>query len=125
MNKIEPRKLHPVQGPLVRIASIERMLNNHVEYPTPESRLIVAVICQAFVDCNTGSERLREQEKQFFFDGRLDKYAALIGISANFVREVALKTRYLRPAAIKRVPMGKAVPHTFSNHKSKQGGVHA
>lgn len=130
MTKIEPRKLHPVQGPLVRIASIERMLNNHVEYPSAESRLVVAVICQAFVDCTTGSEKLRERERSFFFDGRLDMYASLIGISANFVREVATKTRYLQSAPTKRAPFVKPQPLARTRARptttpSKKGGVHA
>lgn len=80
---------------LVGIRAIERLLLRHATGPTPEKRLIVAVICQAMTDSRCGNkDELRSG--RLFLEGRnLDVWAVLVDLNPVFLREVACKTHYL------------------------------
>ena len=84
--------------PLVSIRVIERLLLRHATGPTPEKRLIVAVICQAMVDSRCGSRDDRRTAQDFLRSGVLDGWANLVDLHPAFVREVARKTHYLPDA---------------------------
>ena len=82
--------------PLDLIAErVERLLLRHVDQLCPETRLVVSVIRQAFVDlCDVSRDRRRDA-RRFFLDGRLDDWCELVGLNPAFVREIAYKTGYL------------------------------
>jgi hypothetical protein len=81
--------------PLVGTSAIERMFLRHVQFASPEARLCVGVIRQAFVDLCGPSHEARRDARRFFRDGRLEAWCDLLDLSPEFVREVALKTGYL------------------------------
>jgi hypothetical protein len=81
--------------PLVKIHAIERMFLRHALGPTPEKRLVVAVICQALVDARTGSRHEQRTARRFLGGPDLDAWADLVGLPAAFVRDVAIRTHYL------------------------------
>lgn len=81
--------------PLVGIRAIERLLLRHAIGPTPEKRLIVAVICQAMVDSRCGNKDELRSGRSFLEGRDLDAWAALIDLNPVFLREVARKTHYL------------------------------
>ena len=56
---------------------------------TPEGNLIFAIISQALSDADKGYQEAR----RFFFDGRLDAIAPLIGLSPQFIRELVAMVR--------------------------------
>ena len=84
--------------PLIGVSLLERLLLRHVSVVCPESRLIVAVIKQAFVDLCSPSRHQRAEARRFFQDGRLDLWCDQVGLSPNFMREIAIKAGYLNPA---------------------------
>ena len=84
--------------PLVNIRTIERMLLRHANGPIPEARLVVAVICQAMVDCRSGSKDDCRSARSFLCGDDLDAWAALVDLNPAFIREVAIKTHYLPEA---------------------------
>jgi hypothetical protein len=81
--------------PLISASLVERLLMRHVEFVLPETRLIVAVIKQGFIDLNAPSEHLRREACKFFKDDRLSLWSERVGISADFVREIAIKGGFL------------------------------
>jgi hypothetical protein len=81
--------------PLITASLVERLLMRHVDFVSPESRLIVAVIKQGFIDLNAPSEHLRREACKFFKDDRLGLWSERVGISAHFVREIAVKGGFL------------------------------
>jgi hypothetical protein len=105
MNTINPRDRARGPQPLVGIRAIERMLLRHTVTPTPEVRLVVAMICQAMADCVVGGPLARADAESFMHDWRLDAWADAVGLNPEFVREVATKALYL-PAA----------PQPFAGH---------
>ncbi|NBU43976.1 MAG: hypothetical protein EBS37_07820 [Betaproteobacteria bacterium] len=86
------------QKPLIGASLLERLLLRHVSVVCPESRLVVAVIKQAFVDLCSPSKHQRAEARRFFQDGRLDLWCDQVGLSPNFMREIAIKAGYLNPA---------------------------
>ena len=101
--------------PLVNIRTIERMLLRHVNGPIPEARLVVAVICQAMVDCCSGSKDDCRSARSFLCGEDLDAWAALVDLNPAFIREVAIKTHYL-PEAPKNLT---AQPRNHCNREDK------
>jgi len=86
------------QKPLIGASLLERLLLRHVAIVCPESRLIVAVIKQAFVDLCSPSKHQRAEARRFFQDGRLELWCDQVGLSPDFMREIAIKAGYLNPA---------------------------
>ncbi len=84
--------------PLIGASMLERLLLRHVTVVCPESRLIVAVIKQAFVDLCSPSKHQRAEARRFFKDGRLELWCDQVGLSPEFMREIATKAGYLNPA---------------------------
>lgn len=84
-------------APLVRITAIQRLLLRHADGALPETRLAVAAICLAIADACIGSPSGRTDARDFIYDKRLDAWASLAGLNPAFIREVAIKTGYLRP----------------------------
>lgn len=97
MNAIHPRARTKPPTPLVGIRAIERMLLRHTITHTPEVRLVVAVICNAMVDCVAGGPLERADAEKFLRDWRLNVWAGVVGLHPDFVREVAIKAHYLKP----------------------------
>ena len=86
------------QKPLIGASLLERLLLRHVAVVCPESRLVVAVIKQAFVDLCSPSKHQRAEARRFFQDGRLELWCDLVDLSPEFMREIATKAGYLNPA---------------------------
>lgn len=86
------------QKPLIGASLLERLLLRHVAVVCPESRLVVTVIKQAFIDLCLPSKHLRSEARRFFRDGHLDLWCDLVGLSPDFMREIATKAGYLNPA---------------------------
>ena len=84
--------------PLIGVSLLERLLLRHVSVVCPESRLIVAVIKQAFVDLCSPSKHQRAEARRFFQDGRLELWCDLVDLPPEFMREIAIKAGYLNPA---------------------------
>lgn len=84
--------------PLTSASLLERLLLRHVAVVCPESRLVVAVIKQAFVDLCSPSKHQRTEARRFFQDGRLELWCDQVGLSPDFMREIAIKAGYLNPA---------------------------
>jgi hypothetical protein len=86
------------QKPLIGASLLERLLLRHVSVVCPESRLVVAVIKQAFVDLCSPSKHQRAEARRFFQDGRLELWCDQVGLSPEFMREIAIKAGYLNTA---------------------------
>lgn len=86
--------------PLIGASLLERLLLRHVAIVCPESRLIVAVIKQAFIDLCSPSKHLRAEARRFFQDGRLELWCDLVDLSPEFMREIAIKAGYLNLADV-------------------------
>ena len=86
------------QKPLIGASLLERLLLRHVAVVCPESRLVVAVIKQAFVDLCSPSKHQRAEARRFFRDGRLELWCDQVGLSPDFMREIATKAGYLNSA---------------------------
>ena len=100
MSAIDPRMRDTRPVPLVGIKAIERMFLRQIDTALPEGRLAVAVICQAMVDCAVSGPIERADAQGFLRGWRLDAWAGLVGLSPDFVRDVAIRTLYLAPAPI-------------------------
>ena len=86
------------QKPLIGASLLDRLLLRHVAVVCPESRLVVAVIKQAFIDLCSPSKHLRAEARRFFRDGCLELWCDQVGLSPDFMREIATKAGYLNPA---------------------------
>ena len=86
------------QKPLIGASLLERLLLRNVTVVCPESRLVVAVIKQSFIDLCSPSKHLRTEAKRFFRDGRLELLCDQVGLSPDFMREIATKAGYLNLA---------------------------
>ena len=80
---------------MIGASLLERLLLRHVDHISPESRLCVAVIKQAFVDLCSPSNVARRDARRFFRDGRLEVWCERVGLLPEFLREIAVKTGYL------------------------------
>jgi hypothetical protein len=107
--KISKLSAKPLK-PLVGIHAIERLLLRHVFVLVPEAKLIVAVICQGIDDAASSDDYLRRRACRFLQGSHLEYLADLVELNPEFVREVAIKSRYLtsteakKPAAHTRKP---------------------
>ena len=59
---------------------------------SPESKLIIDVICQAFIDAGSENQSIRADALDFIFGNRLDSLCLMIGIEPDFARELAIKS---------------------------------
>lgn len=59
---------------------------------SPESKLIIDVICQAFIDAGSENQSIRADALDFIFGSRLDSLCLMIGIEPDFARELAIKS---------------------------------
>lgn len=55
---------------------------------TPEVKLILAVLSQAWADAASNNSR---EAIQFFVNGRAGKYGGLIGLDPDFIKETFMK----------------------------------
>lgn len=71
------------------------VIRRHVAVQSPEARLWVDVIHQALSDAKRSRGKTLSSEARdamrFFYDGRVDTVADVIGIEPEFVREIAMK----------------------------------
>ena len=82
--------------PLVGQRVLEKVLNRHTAVRCPESRLVVAVISVAIVDCLCLSNRhVRRQARRFVLGPELERWCDWVGLHPDFVRFVARKAGYL------------------------------
>jgi len=81
--------------PLVGIRAIERLLLRHAFAPKPETKLMVAVICQGMVDAVSVDDYVRRRAIRFLKGHNLERIANLIGLHPEFVRQVAQQANYL------------------------------
>lgn len=82
--------------PLVGQRVLEKVLNRHTAVSCPESRLLVAVISVAIVDCLSPSNRhLRRQARRFVLGPELEKWCDWVGLNPDFVRRIAHQAGYL------------------------------
>lgn len=88
--------------PLVGMRVIERLLLRHVFAPVPEAKLIVAVICQGISDVVSTDEYIRRRANRFLLSDRFNYLANLVDLNPEFVREVAIKSRYLSSPEVKK-----------------------
>jgi hypothetical protein len=58
---------------------------------SPEVRLIIGVLTQAWADVDDTSQTYAWGATKFFMDGRASLYAETIGIDGEFVKEMFLK----------------------------------
>jgi hypothetical protein len=59
---------------------------------SPEAKLIIDVICQAFIDAGSENQSIRADALDFIFGSRLDNLCVMIGIEPDFARELAIKS---------------------------------
>lgn len=78
--------------PKANLSQFSTVIKRHVTIPGAESKLFIAVICQAYSDISSpdhhGKHKVDGEAVRFFFDGRLDLFADHIGIDPGFVREM-------------------------------------
>lgn len=98
--QVRERAKADLPRPLVSIRAIERLLLRHATGPTPEKRLVVAVICQAMVDSRCGNKDALRSGRAFLEGRDLEAWAALVDLNPGFLRDVARKTHYLPHALI-------------------------
>lgn len=55
---------------------------------TPEVKLILAVLSQAWADASANNSR---EAVQFFVNGRAGMYGALVGLDPDFIKETFMK----------------------------------
>ncbi len=72
---------------------LERVLLHHTDDNSPETRMLVAIIGQAFCDTQNRSKnpRIRTSANAFIKGKCLDRLTQLVGLEPNFVREMIAK----------------------------------
>lgn len=82
--------------PLVGQRVLEKVLNRHTAVSCPESRLLVAVISVAIVDCLCLTNRhLRHEARRFVLGPDLERWCDWVGLNPDFVRRIAHQAGYL------------------------------
>lgn len=81
--------------PLVGQRALETILNRHTAVSCPESRLFVAVISAAIVDCLSLGKGVRREARRFVLGDDLGLWCDWVGLNPDFVRRVARKAGYL------------------------------
>lgn len=79
------------------LSQFSTVIKRHVAIPGGESKLFVAVICQAYSDIealrgNGRAAKIDAEAVRFFFDGRMDLFADHIGLDPAFVREMLCRS---------------------------------
>ena len=81
--------------PLVGQRALEKVLNRHTAVNCPESRLLVAVISVAIVDCLSLGKGVRREARRFLLGDDLGLWCDLVGLHPDFVRRIAHQAGYL------------------------------
>ena len=81
--------------PLVGQRVLEKVLNRHTAVSCPESRLLVAVISAAIVDCLSLGKGVRREARRFLLGDDLGLWCDLVGLHPDFVRRIAQQAGYL------------------------------
>jgi hypothetical protein len=67
-----------------------KLISRVTPFPlTPEVRLVLAVLSQAWDDAD--SDTNNREAVRFFVDGRAGVFAGLLGIDADFIKETFMK----------------------------------
>lgn len=111
-------------APKVHIGMVSRVLTRKLMEgmeDLPEARLVIALIVQAIADCHERDDRDRHDARRFLASRRLDFWCELLGIEADFVRMVAVRSGYLVDEEKLWVP----VKHSRRSPRSTNAGVTA
>lgn len=81
--------------PLVGQRALEKVLNRHTAVSCPESRLLVAVISVAIVDCLSLGKGVRREARRFVLGPDLERWCDWVGLNPDFVRRIAHQAGYL------------------------------
>ncbi len=81
--------------PLVGQRALEKVLNRHTAVSCPESRLFVAVISAAIVDCLSLGKGVRREARRFLLGDDLGLWCDWVGLNPDFVRRIAQQAGYL------------------------------
>ena len=81
--------------PLVGQRVLEKVLNRHTAVSCPESRLLVAVISAAIVDCLSLGKGVRHEARRFVLGPDLERWCDWVGLNPDFVRRIAHQAGYL------------------------------
>lgn len=81
--------------PLVGQRVLEKVLNRHTAVNCPESRLLVAVISAAIVDCLSLGKGVRREARRFVLGPDLERWCDWVGLNPDFVRRIAHQAGYL------------------------------
>ena len=81
--------------PLVGQRALEKVLNRHTAVSCPESRLFVAVISAAIVDCLSLGKGVRREARRFVLGDDLGLWCDWVGLNPDFVRRIAHQAGYL------------------------------
>ena len=81
--------------PLVGQRALEKVLNRHTAFDCPESRLFVAVISAAIVDCLSLGKGVRREARRFVLGPDLERWCDWVGLNPDFVRRIAHQAGYL------------------------------
>ena len=81
--------------PLVGQRALEKVLNRHTAVSCPESRLLVAVISAAIVDCLSLGKGVRREARRFLLGNDLGLWCDWVGLNPDFVRRIAHQAGYL------------------------------
>ena len=81
--------------PLVGQRVLEKVLNRHTAVSCPESRLLVAVISAAIVDCLSLGKGVRREARRFVLGPDLERWCDWVGLNPDFVRRIAHQAGYL------------------------------
>ena len=81
--------------PLVGQRVLEKVLNRHTAVNCPESRLLVAVISAAIVDCLSLGKGVRREARRFLLGNDLGLWCDWVGLNPDFVRRIAHQAGYL------------------------------
>ena len=81
--------------PLVGQRVLEKVLNRHTAVNCPESRLLVAVISAAIVDCLSLGKCVRREARRFLLGNDLGLWCDWVGLNPDFVRRIAHQAGYL------------------------------
>lgn len=66
-------------------AQFHKLISRTTPLPlTPEVKLILGVLSQAWADANSNNNR---EAIQFFMSGRAGKYGEVVGLDADFIKE--------------------------------------
>ena len=81
--------------PLVGQRALEKVLNRNTAVSCPESRLFVAVISAAIVDCLSLGKGVRREARRFVLGDDLGLWCDWVGLNPDFVRSIAHQAGYL------------------------------